>query len=296
MGQSSNLAALCAGDYRLEVEPGRGGSITRFEWRGSPVFRSAVGPAILDAACFPLVPFSNRIAWGKFSFGRRRVSLSPNLPGANHPHALHGFGWLAPWKIAEKSEDLLRIVHTYEEGEWSWPYVAAQQFSLSERGLDLTLSATNLAGEPMPCGMGFHPYFLREGAVYRGLHRSEWETGADGLPVRLRSAGAARDWWEGELVGSRTVDTVYGGRDGPLTIEWPAQQIGVEIMPSSNLPFTTIYVPGGQDFFCVEPVSHATDAANRAPAELAVLAPGESMTVSVQFRAFHLQAREQGFI
>jgi aldose 1-epimerase len=86
---------LAAGDYRLVLQPEIGGSVAGFHWRDEPVFRPACGPSVLDAACFPLAPFSNRIAHGRFRFGGREVALAPNFPDSDHPHPLHGFGWLA---------------------------------------------------------------------------------------------------------------------------------------------------------------------------------------------------------
>jgi aldose 1-epimerase len=89
---------LAAGDYRLVLQAKLGGSVATFHWRDKPVFRPACGPSVLDTACFPLAPFSNRIAHGRFSFGGREVALAPNFPDSDHPHPLHGFGWLAAWE------------------------------------------------------------------------------------------------------------------------------------------------------------------------------------------------------
>lgn len=42
-----------------------------------------------------------------------------------------------------------------------------------------------------------------------------------------------------------------------------------------------VFTPEGQDYFCVEPVSHATDAINRAPETMLWLEPGETAEVSM---------------
>ena len=44
-----------------------------------------------NAACYPLVPFSNRIANGRLVFDGQRFKLEPNWPGVRHP--MHGEGW-----------------------------------------------------------------------------------------------------------------------------------------------------------------------------------------------------------
>jgi aldose 1-epimerase len=42
-----------------------------------------------------------------------------------------------------------------------------------------------------------------------------------------------------------------------------------------------VYTPPGQDFFCVEPVSHMPDAINHPGHPMRVLAPGESFTAEI---------------
>jgi aldose 1-epimerase len=265
-----------AGDYRLVIDPARGGSVAAFTWRGQNLFRPTCGPSILDTGSFPLVPFSNRIAHGRFG----DVTLTPNLPGSDHPHPLHGFGWLSAWRVIADDS----IEHIYQGGEWPWAYRAVQKFTLNEDGVEMALTLTNLADAPMPAGLGFHPYFPRTpDAVYRGLHRGEWQNTPDCLPERLDEKEHAVDWWNGQPVGTRAVDTVYTGRSGNLEILWPSRQLALEIAPSGNLPFTVVYTPKDADFFCVEPVSHETDAINRGG--LPLLAPGGTMTARMTLRA-----------
>ncbi|TCM21707.1 aldose 1-epimerase [Novosphingobium sp. PhB165] len=280
------MIVLGAGDYRLELDPARGGSVTRFDWQGKALMRPASGPSIFDVASFPLVPFSNRIAHGRFRADSREVALAPNFPGSDHPHPLHGFGWLAAWDVVEASDFHAVLQHVHPAGEWPWAYRARQVFHLDESGLVLGLSVTNLSAERMPAGLGFHPYFPRDHATrYRGAHRGEWRNTAECLPLMLDTRGEARDWWEGEPVDARAVDTAYTEREGPLTIEWPLRNLALTLAPSDILGTTVVFTPAGEDYFCVEPVSHATDAHNREPEELAWLAPGESTRASVALSA-----------
>ena len=47
----------------------------------------------------------------------------------------------------------------HEAGEWPWAYEARQRFKLDEGALNLELDCRSLSHTPMPCGLGFHPYF-----------------------------------------------------------------------------------------------------------------------------------------
>lgn len=254
--------------------------------------RETTGPGILDVACFPLVPFSNRIADGRFVWqgnGQdKAIALPPNAPAVDARHPLHGYGWLAAWDVADAGADRLRLVHAHEDDVWPWPYRAELDFTLDAEGLTVRLSLTNLGAEAMPAGLGFHPYFPRtETTRYCGLHRGEWHGGDDPLPVTLDQRTAAIDWWDGKPVWTRPVDTIYAGREGLLEITWPERRLAATIAPTANLPFTTVYVPHDADWFCVEPVSHLTDAVNRRDpdAPMPLLEPGETAATEMRISA-----------
>lgn len=282
------MIRLAAGGYELDVLPERGGGIGRLEWNGHALFRPVCGPTPLDLASFPLVPFSNRIAQGRFHFDGRDVALAPTYPPADATHALHGFGWIEAWEVADAAPDHAVIEHRHAGGEWPWPYLARQTFSLSANGAEMALSVTNMGSEAMPVGLGFHPYFPRdERTVYHGLHRAEWQAAPDCLPLATREFAMPADWWDGAPVAARNVDTVYDGRSGALTVHQASTGLEVTIAASDNLPCTVVYVPGDADFFCVEPVSHTSNAANRADMAhgMARLQPGAVMEVCMTVSA-----------
>lgn len=278
---------LQAGDYRLRLAPAVGGAVAGFEWRGQPLLRPMLDDYLLSASCFPLVPFANRIAAGRFVAAGRAVQLAPTFPADDPINALHGYGWISAWEVAELGRDHAVLTHRYAPGDWPWPYNAEQRFELTEAGLMIAVSLRNLGNSPMPAGLGLHPYFPREAdSRYIGLHSGEWQSGADGLPIALDARATPRDWWAGQPVGSRVVDTVYAGRQGPLTVQWPQRRVELEIRPSAILDHTAVYAPADADFFCIEPMSHATDAINRGA--MAWLEPGATLEASVTFQAREL--------
>src|SRR3984957_9975826 len=88
------------GATRVTLDPGRGGTIRELNWHGHDVLRPTpanAGDDPLDTACFPMVPFVNRIAYGRFEFGGRTVQLERNW--SEDPHPLHGQGWRKPWTV-----------------------------------------------------------------------------------------------------------------------------------------------------------------------------------------------------
>src|SRR6185369_9826387 len=148
----------------LVLAPGVGGSIARFDHLGedgrrSPILRGTDRPdaAVLDMGSFPLVPYCNRIRLGRFAFRGREIEQAPNMSG--DPSPLHGHGWLAAWTVVELGDSEAHLLYRHPPDDWPWEYGASQRFMLDERGLQLSLTCRNLSDEPMPCCLGFHPYF-----------------------------------------------------------------------------------------------------------------------------------------
>jgi aldose 1-epimerase len=272
---------LAGGDTELVLLPARGGGIAAFRWRGADIFRPATGGALpQDLACFPLVPFSNRIDQGHFVADGRDVRLPANLPGVVQPHAIHGFGWQSAWNVVQADQASALLRHDHAAGDWPWAYRAEQHFWVDADGFTCALSLRNDADAPMPTGLGLHPYFPRANARLVLAATGRWDKGADELPLAWRALASPPDW-----LGGAAIDHVFTGSGGTAAIEWPGRRLTMSA--DEALAFTVVFVPDGEDYFCVEPVSHMTDAVNRpeppAVTGLRWLAPGELWEVAVRF-------------
>lgn len=90
------------GVLRADVLPGAGGGLLRFDaWHDGgpvPVFRTGrLDDALREPnalACYPLVPWSNRIGGGRFAFDGRVVEVPRTRD--DEPYPLHGHGWRMP--------------------------------------------------------------------------------------------------------------------------------------------------------------------------------------------------------
>ena len=104
----SRTVALAGGDCVLRIAPHIGGAWTSLAWRGQPVLRETPEAAITDgnvrlAACYPLVPYSNRIAGARLRHAGRDYALAHNF--GDQPHAIHGVGWQRAWSVVAATED-----------------------------------------------------------------------------------------------------------------------------------------------------------------------------------------------
>ncbi len=284
------LVTLAAGPLVLTLSPQTGGSIARFDYlRGGerfPVLRGCESEVddVLEMASFPLVPYVNRIRGGEFRFRGRVIRLAPNMAGDSSP--LHGQGWLGPWEVLEASglEAQLRFVH--EPGEWPWSYVAGQRFKLREDGLELRLSCTNRSPEPMPCGLGQHPYFHCGPATKIKTKVSDvWLIDEHVLPTEKKRAEGRFDLSDAAVCGIG-LDHGFGGWGGTARLTdpgWPFELV----MTSPDAAFFQLYSPASGGIFVAEPVTHANAALNAPERDWAdlgmkVLEPEESMSLTMR--------------
>lgn len=289
MGDSASVT-LAAGRSRLSLAPSTGGAISGFEWTGEdlprPIMRKSPEPLlnVLDACSFPLLPYVNRIRDGRFTFRGREVFLQPNMAG--DPSPLHGQGWLNPWTVEHADDRTAVLTLRHEPGEWPWAYEARQQFGLDEAGFTVTLSCMNRSQEPMPCGLGQHPYFpCSSGTRLDTQVTDAWTIDEKVLPVEKVPAEGRYDLRNRAICG-QDLDNGFGGWGGSARITDPDWPYDLRIT-SPDARFFQVYSPSSGGIFVAEPVSHANAALN-APEDqwpelgMRVLEPGEEMRFTMR--------------
>jgi aldose 1-epimerase len=281
---------LTAGDLELSISPSIGGSISGFEWirgdRRAPVLRkcNSCHENVLDAGSFPLVPYVNRIRGGRFTFRGREIRLAPNMPGDVSP--LHGQGWLSSWQVESTAAFEAILSYHHRPGEWPWAYRAEQHFTLNERGLALRLTCRNQSPEPMPCGLGQHPYFnCGDETRIDTQVMHVWTIDEHVLPVEKIPATGRFDLRD-RLVCGQELDHGFGGWSGFTRMTDPGWPFDLELS-SPDARFFQLYSPASGAIFVAEPVTHANAALN-APEEqwdelgMRVLDPGEAMSLDMR--------------
>jgi aldose 1-epimerase len=287
---SKDIVELNVGNLRLRLSPSIGGSITAFEWLGGgaarPILRECHSPVekVLDAACFPLVPYVNRIRGGRFVFRGREVTIAPNMAG--DPSPLHGQGWLNPWSVEEQDQRHATLSYRHDAGEWPWSYQARQAFALDDGGLSVSLTCTNGADGPMPCGLGQHPYFPCGALTRIATHVTDvWTIDEHVLPVEKVPARGRFDLSD-RLVCGQGLDHGFAGWGGEARLSDPDWPYDVRLS-SADAHFFQLYSPPEGGIFVAEPVTHANAALNAPEAEwpelgMRVLEPGASMSLAMR--------------
>lgn len=292
---SARSFQLTAGDLQATVEPGLGGRVTAFRRAGVDLFVPVSGgrgdPGQAGAGgCFPLIPWSNRIRDGRLDVAGRSLALTATETGAGH--AIHGHGRRLAWRVmADGGASSMRMSYGFPAGEEGWPfaYQADQTVSLSDDALSITLSVENRASEPMPVGLGLHPYLPRTPEM--GLWfaaENAWPPVDGKLPGGPQPVPTELDFSEpGPVVLG--LDQGFGGWDGSVHAIWPERGMGLAIHGGAALSHLVVFTPPDRDFICVEPVTHCIDAANLAAGGVAgtghrVLDPEERLVITVRFQ------------
>jgi aldose 1-epimerase len=264
------------------VDPARGGAIRDFTWHGLDVLRSTpadAGDDPLDVACFPMVPYVNRVAGGRFDYRGQTVQLTPNWSG--DPHPLHGQGWRTSWDVVSASDSSASLRFEGGGNEWPWRYCSEQRFELGPNSLWVELSVENLSDTPMPAMLGLHPYFgdAAHARLQAQLPRI-WLTDAAAIPLEEAQTPFRCRFEDSRAMAEVELDHCFSGWNGVASLRWPDRVVTIH---AAQCNYLHVYAPAGKDFFCVEPQTAPPGALGRNAGEAAVVGPRERIAMRVQF-------------
>ncbi len=265
------LIELRQGELRLALRPDLGGAVAGL-WLGDTAVLRSTEAADLSGArqagCYPLVPYSNRLGYRRFRWQGQDHQTAPNFD--DNPHSVHGVAWQRPWDVVSQAADQaeLRYVHA-ADAHWPFAFEARQRFVLTAGALEVHLACTNLSAQPQPVGLGWHPYFPKRHRSRLHIELTDrWDSDASGLPTRhVPQPGIDGD------VAHLAFDHCFEGWRGPARIR--DEKLSLRL--TSSMPYLVVYTPDTKPYYCVEPVSHVSNAIHMSdPAAhgLRALAPG----------------------
>jgi aldose 1-epimerase len=269
------IAALENDRLRLEIAPQAGASVVSFTarlrgawvplWRPTPPEGLASGNSSLMSS-FALIPYSNRIRDARFRFAGRSYELRPNTPEG---HAIHGDVRKRPWRLTAQSTSALDLdfdSRDFDDVNFPFPFAARLSYRLSGAELEIRATVRNTGGEPMPAGIGFHPYYQRTlvapdervtlQAAVRGVFAEQVPTQP---AVVLRPE---QDFSREKPVPSEGFDHCFTGWNGEARIRWPKSGVSAQVRCNATLDHLILFTPPNQPFFALEPVSNANNGVN----------------------------------
>ncbi len=271
---------LRADQLRLALRPDLGGAIAGL-WLGDAAVMRSMEPWSLQSSrqsgCFPLAPYSNRVGYRRFAWQGHDYTTAANFD--DNPHSVHGTAWQEPWDVAhaDASSITLRLDHV-ADAHWPFAYAATQTFELNSGWLRLSMTMTNTDTRNQPAGLGWHPYFPKRSRSRVHVECSgRWETDP---ATQLPTAHVAQHGVDSD-VRYLNFDHCFDGWRGAARIRDEVMSLSI----NSSMTRLVIFTPEDRNYFCVEPVSHASDAIHMADPEangLVALAPGASTQAWMQ--------------
>ncbi|WP_119157378.1 hypothetical protein [Caldimonas tepidiphila] len=294
------IIELAAGRARLHVAPWLGGRATAClleDGAGGvttllhPCPELAPGTDLTfwpKGGLYPLVPYHGRIAHARLPHEGGLVQLESH-PEAR-PHTLHGTGHRHPWTVLERGGGSVRLAYGHEpDAHWPWRYRAELMYELGRDSLRASLQLFNTGEQPMPAGIGLHPYLAGGDDVRLEFDATErWLPTADTLnagPVPLEPRHEFHRM--APMPHSSSFTMFYGGWSGGMRV---TRSIGspVRLAASESLSHLVVFRPTGPGYFCIEPASHTVDAFSLHAAGIPgtgarTLTPGESLAGHCEF-------------
>lgn len=266
---------LRAGNVRATIFPEAGGRLGQLTVDGTDLLRGPeyAGEGWAWWGSYPLLPWSNRIPGGRFTFEGRDHVVPVNWDDGT---AMHGLTAWVPWTVTGPCSSTA-IDLAVEVAGGPYRVRGEQSYRLDPGGLDQTLRVTNLGIDRVPVGLGIHPWF-RAGEI-RVPADCRWpgEPLPEGAPVPVEPGEDLR------VLGRPPVmDRCYTGLSGDgadvpgLTLRW-----------SDGVGHVVVY-SGTPGWVCVEPVTMANDGF-RLAAEgvdghgVIALEPGAAAAVTFRF-------------
>lgn len=273
---------LQSGEWRAQLRPEIGGCLSSLTLDGVEILRTMPEGSLdpLESACFPLVPYCNRIRDGRFVWAGREVQMPANF--SPERHSLHGLGWQQPWKVTRQAGFKCSLTHSHDGGGgWPWAYEAQQRVRLGLQGCAITLDVTNLADTAMPCGLGLHPYLRRRPETQVAFAANALLEVDEGL-IPTGATTPAGDWSDGRSLPDRTIDHCLTQWNGVAQV---SDDLGSVSLRARGARFLHLYAPADGSALCLEPVSHQPDGVNSAPDQMIVLPPGCTASLTMWISA-----------
>jgi len=241
-----------------------------------------------------LAPWPNRIEDGLYEVDGIEYKVPINEP--DRRTALHGLVNTLEWKVVEANPtSVLLEVHLKANISYPTELHLSAQYSLSDAGLAISISATNVGVKSAPYGVSIHPYLIPTS----NSKVDEWTLSMNAshvldvdlkrlLPIALRPVEELDfDFRAGKLVGTRFIDHAFKvdeGSDLIVTVSAPnGEEVAMTFTPDCEwIQIHTADRSGGEDSricLAVEPMTCAPNAF-RNSLGVAYLSQGETTSTT----------------
>lgn len=272
-----------------------------------------------------LLPFANRIRGQLSADGKtitatvagKAVTLPANWSGDNpgaEKHAIHGLMRRSQFhdvrvQNGAKESTVSAILHAGNfDGHWLSDTDVTVEITLTHDAFEMAVTAKNVGHQPLPMGIGWHPYFVLPGSdrqqvrlhlpsQTRALMNNYDDTFTTGQRVPAKDTPYDFSAPGGRPLGTQYLDDNFSdldynaqGRTVSEIID-PAAKYGLRLITlSPQIKSIQVYAPPQKNFVALEPQFNLPDPYNpdwgSADTGMVLLQPGQSVSWRVRLELF----------
>lgn len=270
-----------------------GAGLRSLTWDGQELLDTyGVGETAPGGRGQVLAPWPGRVAGGGYTFLNRSHQLPMNEVA--HQNAIHGLVRWRRWIPTNHSRTTVTLeCKLHPQPGYPFTLQLREEYAIVGDSLGVTTAVRNLGSDPLPYGVGHHPYFTLgtprvDDVVLTIPARSHFPIDARGIPLPPAVAvdGSPFDFRAPHLVGPLVMDECYTdlitrNSWAHVTITTPGSHLALIVALDANHRFLQVYTGdtlperdrrrGG---IAIEPYTCAPNAFNNG-CGLRVLQPGE---------------------
>jgi aldose 1-epimerase len=156
------MSAPTGEQFEISSDAGRavvteiGAGMRAFEWHGVPYLETYDDTPPLGCGAV-LVPWPNRVAGATWEYEGKPQHLEVTEPAKGN--AIHGLTRHQPWRaVVREAATITLATDIPAQPGWPVPLHTSITYSLDERGLTIEHTVANVGDQPVPFGVGCHPY------------------------------------------------------------------------------------------------------------------------------------------
>ena len=298
------MTAIAPSGEQIEIALGDQGAVVVQVGGGLRAY-SAAGRELLDG--YPadqmspsgrgqvLIPWPNRLEDGSYEFDGRRHQLTLDEPESRN--AIHGLVRWTGWTPAEREPHRVVMEHVLHP-QPGYPFSLALriEYRLTEGGLEVRTTATNVGSESCPYGSGAHPYLSAgtptvDSAVLGAPGKTVLLSNERGIPTGAAPVeGTEHDFRRPRPIGTIRLDHCFTDlerdADGRARVELRNPDDGrrVSLWVDDGYPYLMLFTGDplpdvDRRSLAVEPMTCPPNAF-RTGKDLIRLEPGRSVTIA----------------
>jgi aldose 1-epimerase len=200
-----------------------------------------------------LAPWPNRLADGRYEFNGVRAQAALDEPERHN--AIHGLVRWLPWTLQTRHQNQISLrLQLHPTPGYPFSLLLEIEYHVGREGLMVTTRARSLEDDPIPFGLGFHPYVTAgpetvDGAILHVPAHHTLDTDDRALPTGALTPveGTPFDFTTARFIGPTAMDTAFTTLDRDAqgrawaSLDAPGGASGASLWADAGFGYLMVY-------------------------------------------------------